>query len=196
MTKEVLHLRDAVPTSKPDVPASREHPVFTPGHTPMQQPQGAASKRGRPNTRRRQGAMNRKAPTQAKPAPKLKPKSWIREEAAALYPSTPWSGGGGCCVVWWCSVVCSLFHGGGGIVAGPVGGGGCSCLAVGRCGAADYGPLVFPPVFPWSVGRVGSLWCGARVPAGRRAWGRSVATSRPWSCLGVLAQGLVGPGAR
>ena len=147
MTKQLLQLTDAVPTSKPDVPAPREHPVFTPGHAPEQQPQGAASKRGRPNTRRRQGAMKHKAPTQAKPAPKLKPKSCTREEAAALYPSTPWSGGGGCGVVWWSSVVCLLPHGGGGIVAGPDGVGGCSCLAVGRCGAADRGILVFPPVF-------------------------------------------------
>ena len=32
MTKQVFQLKDPVPTSKPDVPAAREHPVFAPGH--------------------------------------------------------------------------------------------------------------------------------------------------------------------
>ena len=88
MTKQVFQLKDPVPTSKPDVPAAREHPVFAPGHAPVQQPQGAPPQRGQPAARRRQGAQKRKAPTQAKPAPKprAKPKSWTKEEAAALYP--------------------------------------------------------------------------------------------------------------
>ena len=41
MTKQVLQLKDTVPTSKPDVSATREHPVFAPGHAPVQVPQGA-----------------------------------------------------------------------------------------------------------------------------------------------------------
>ena len=88
MTKEVFPLKDTVPTSKPDVPAAREHPVFALGHTPVQQPQGAPPQRGKPNVRRRQGAKKRKAPAQAKPAPKPKArsKSWTKEVAAALYP--------------------------------------------------------------------------------------------------------------
>ena len=88
MTKQVFQLTDPVPTSKPDVPAAREHPVFAPGHAPVQRPQGAPPQRGQPAARRRQGAQKRKAPTQAKPAPKprAKPKSWTKEEAAALYP--------------------------------------------------------------------------------------------------------------
>ena len=51
MTNQVFRLTDAVPKSKPDVPATREHPVFTPGHAPVRQPQGAAPGRGQPNTR-------------------------------------------------------------------------------------------------------------------------------------------------
>ena len=88
MTKQVFQLKDAVCTSKPDVPATQEHPVFAPGEAPVQQPQGAPPQRVRPDARRRQGAQKRKAPTQAKPAPKpkAKPKSWTEEEAAALYP--------------------------------------------------------------------------------------------------------------
>ena len=88
MTKQVSQLNDPVPTSKPDVPAAREHPVFAPGHAPVQQPQGAPPQRGQPAARRRQGAHKRKAPAQAKPAPKPRPKSksWTKEEAAALYP--------------------------------------------------------------------------------------------------------------
>ena len=88
MTKQVFQLKDAVPTSKPDVPATREHPVFAPGHAPVQQPQGAPPQWGQPNARRRPGAKKRKAPAQAKPAPKPKgkPKSWTEEEGAALYP--------------------------------------------------------------------------------------------------------------
>ena len=88
MTKQVFQLKDTVPTSKPDVPATREHPVFAPGHAPVQQPQGAPPQRGQPNARRRPGAKKRKAPAQAKPAPKPKarPRSWTEEEDAALYP--------------------------------------------------------------------------------------------------------------
>ena len=88
MTKQVFQLKDTVPTSKPDVPATREHPVFAPGHAPVQQSQGAPPQRVRPNARRCQGAQKRKAPTQDQPAPKpkAKPKSWTEEEAAALYP--------------------------------------------------------------------------------------------------------------
>ena len=88
MTKQVFQLKDAVPTSKPDVSATREHPLFAPGHALVQQPQGAPPQRVRLNARRRQGAQKRKAPTQAKPAPKpkAKPKSWTEEEFAALYP--------------------------------------------------------------------------------------------------------------
>ena len=88
MTKQVFQLKDAIPTSKPDVPATREHPVFAPGHAPVQQPQGALPQRGQPNARRRPGAKKRKAPAKTKPAPKPKgePKSWTEEEAAALYP--------------------------------------------------------------------------------------------------------------
>ena len=88
MTKQVFQLKDTVPTSKPDVPAAHEHPVFAPGHAPVQQPRGAPPQRGQPNARRRQGAKKRKAPAQAKPAPKprAKWKSWTKEEAAALYP--------------------------------------------------------------------------------------------------------------
>ena len=78
MTKQVFQLKDPVPTSKPDVPAAREHPVFAPGHAPVKQPQGAPPQRGQPAARRRQGAQKRKAPPQAKPAPKprAKPRSW------------------------------------------------------------------------------------------------------------------------
>ena len=81
-------MKDTVPTSKPDVPATREHPVFAPGHASVHQPQGAPPQRGQPNARRRPGAKRRKAPAQAKPAPKpkAKPKTWTEEEAAALYP--------------------------------------------------------------------------------------------------------------
>ena len=88
MTKQVSQMKDPVPTSKPDLPAAREHPVFAPGHAPVQQPQGAPPQRGKPNARRRTGAKKRKAPAQAKPAakPKAKPKSWTEEEAATLYP--------------------------------------------------------------------------------------------------------------
>ena len=88
MTKQVFQLKDTVPTSKPDVPAAREHPVFAPGHALVQQPQGAPPQQGQPNARRRKGAKKRKAPAQAKPAPKprAKSKSWTEEEAAALYP--------------------------------------------------------------------------------------------------------------
>ena len=57
MTKQVFQLKDPVPTSKPDVPADCEHPVFAPGHAPVQQPQGAPPKRGQPAARRRQGAQ-------------------------------------------------------------------------------------------------------------------------------------------
>ena len=87
MTKQVFQLKDAVPTSKPNVPATREHPVFAPGHAPVQQPQGAPPQRGQPIARRRPGAKKRKAPAQAKPAPKptAKPRSWTEESAAALY---------------------------------------------------------------------------------------------------------------
>ena len=46
MTKQVFQLKDAVPTSKPDVPATREHPMFAPGHAPVQQPQGAPPETG------------------------------------------------------------------------------------------------------------------------------------------------------
>ena len=88
MTTQVFQLKDAVPTSEPNVSAAREHPVFAPGQAPVQQPQGAPPQRRRPNAWRRQGAKKRKAPTQAQPAPKpkAKPKSWTEEEAAALYP--------------------------------------------------------------------------------------------------------------
>ena len=88
ITKKVFKLKDTVPTSKPDVPATREHPVFAPGHECVQQPQGAPPQRGQPNAWRRPGAKKRKAPAQAKPAskPKAKSKSWTEEEAAALYP--------------------------------------------------------------------------------------------------------------
>ena len=74
MTKEIFQLKDTVPTSEPDVPAAREHPVFVPGHAPVQQPQGAPPQRGQPTAWRRQGAKKRKAPTQAKPAPKPRAK--------------------------------------------------------------------------------------------------------------------------
>ena len=88
MTKQVFQLKDTFPTSKPDVPATCAHPVFAPRHAPVQQPQGAPPQQVRPNAQRRQGAKKRKAPTQAKPAPKpkAKPKRWTAEEASALYP--------------------------------------------------------------------------------------------------------------
>ena len=88
MTKRVFQLKDPVPTSKPDVPAAREHPVFAPVHAPVQQPQGAPPQQGQPTARHRQGAQKRKAPAQAKPAakPRAKSNSWTKEEAAALYP--------------------------------------------------------------------------------------------------------------
>ena len=66
MTKQVI---------QPDVPAAREHPVFAPGHAPVQQPQGAPPKRGQPAARRRQGPQKRKAPAQANAAPKPRAKS-------------------------------------------------------------------------------------------------------------------------
>ena len=61
--------------------------MFAAGHAPAQQPQGAPSQRVRLNAGRRQGAEKRKAPTQAKlaPKPKSKPKIWTEGEAAALY---------------------------------------------------------------------------------------------------------------
>ena len=88
MTKQVFQLKDPVPTSKPDVRAAREHPLFAPGHAPVQQPQGAPPQLGQPAARRRQGAQKREVPAQAKPAPKprAKLKSWTKEEAAAPYP--------------------------------------------------------------------------------------------------------------
>ena len=88
MTKQVFQLKDPVPTSKPDVPGAREHPVFAPGHAPVQQPQGAPPQQGQPAAQRCQGAQKRKAPAQAKraPKPRAKSKSWTKEEAAALYP--------------------------------------------------------------------------------------------------------------
>ena len=88
MTKQVFQLKETFPTSKPDVRAAREHPVFAPGHAPVQQPQGAPPQRRQPNARRRQGAKKCKAPAQAKraPKPRAKSKSWTKEEAAALYP--------------------------------------------------------------------------------------------------------------
>ena len=46
MTKQVFQLKDIVPTSKPDVPAAREHTVFAPGQAPVQQPEGAPPQRG------------------------------------------------------------------------------------------------------------------------------------------------------
>ena len=81
MTKQTFQRKDAVPTSKPDVRAAREHPR-------VKQPQGVRPQRGRPNAWRCQGAKKRKAPTQAKPAskPRAKPKIWTEEEAGALYP--------------------------------------------------------------------------------------------------------------
>ena len=88
MTKQVFQLKDTVPTSKPDVPATREQPIFAPDHAPVQQPQGAPPQRGQPNARRRPGYEEAQGLAQAKPAPKpkAKPKSWTEEEAAALYP--------------------------------------------------------------------------------------------------------------
>ena len=74
MTKQVFQLKDTVPTSKPDVPATPEHHVFAPGHAPVQQYQGAPPKQGQPNARRRAGAKKLNAPAQAKPAPKPKAK--------------------------------------------------------------------------------------------------------------------------
>ena len=38
VTKRVSQLMDAVPMTKPGVPAAYEHPVFTPGHTAVLQP--------------------------------------------------------------------------------------------------------------------------------------------------------------
>ena len=46
MTKQVFQLKATLPTSEPDVPATREHPIFAPGHAPVQQPQGAPPKTG------------------------------------------------------------------------------------------------------------------------------------------------------
>ena len=65
MSKQVFQLKDPVHTSKPDVPAARKHPVFAPGHAPVQQPQSAPPQRGQPAARRRQDAQKRKAPAQA-----------------------------------------------------------------------------------------------------------------------------------
>ena len=88
MTKQVFQLKDTIPTSKADVPATREHSVYAPGLAPVQQPHGPPPEQGQPNARRRPGAKKRRASAQAKPAPrpKAKPKSWTEEEAAALYP--------------------------------------------------------------------------------------------------------------
>ena len=95
-----------------------------------------------------------------------------------------------------CWVVCSFCHSGGGIVAGPGGMGGCSCLAIGRCGAAPctlsvflrlsmvrgpYGIIAERGPGPPGAGRVGSE-CPNQ--GGVLAW-----------CPGVLAYRLVGPGA-
>ena len=62
MTKQVFQLEYAVHKSNPDVPAAREHTVFSRGHAPVEQPQGAPPERARPNARRRQDAKRRKAP--------------------------------------------------------------------------------------------------------------------------------------
>ena len=88
MTKQVFQLKDTIPMSNPDVPATCEHPVCAPGHEPVQQPQGEPPQPGQPNAQLRPGAKKRQAPAQAKPAPKpkAKSKSLTEEEAAALYP--------------------------------------------------------------------------------------------------------------
>ena len=88
MTNQVFQLKDAVPTSKPDVPATGEHPVFAPGHAPAQQPQSVPPQQVRPTAQRCEGAKKRKAPTRTKAArkPKARRKSWTQAAAAALYP--------------------------------------------------------------------------------------------------------------
>ena len=48
MTKQLFQLKDTVPTSKPDVPATHEHPKFAPGHGPVQQPQAHLFNRDNP----------------------------------------------------------------------------------------------------------------------------------------------------
>ena len=69
--------------------------MFAPGYAPVQKARGAPPQRGQPNAWHRPGAKKRKAPAQAKlaPKPKAKLRSWTEEEAAALYPeyaiSTP-----------------------------------------------------------------------------------------------------------
>ena len=66
MTKQVFKLKDTVPTSKLDVPATREHAAFAPGHAPLEQPQDAPPQRQQPNARRRQGAKKSEAPAKAR----------------------------------------------------------------------------------------------------------------------------------
>ena len=91
MTKQVIQLKDAVPTSKPDVPPAREHPLFGPGQPPVQQPQDAPPQRGRPNARRRQGANKRKAPNRPKPHPSQKPSQKVgpKRKPPPYTPTTP-----------------------------------------------------------------------------------------------------------
>ena len=72
MTEQVFQLKDTVPTSKSDVPAAREHPVFAPRHPPVQQHQGAPPQRaaaqcpGPPRCEEAQGPHTGQTRTQAK----------------------------------------------------------------------------------------------------------------------------------
>ena len=49
MTKQEFQLKDAVPLSKPNIPATRDHPVLAAGHEPVQQPQGRLPNEYGPN---------------------------------------------------------------------------------------------------------------------------------------------------
>ena len=92
MTKQVFQLNNTVRTSRPDVPATCEHPVFAPGHAPEQQAQGAPPQQGQPNARFRprceeaQGPGTGQTPTQAKSQVEELDR---RESSRPCIPSTP-----------------------------------------------------------------------------------------------------------
>ena len=88
MTEQVFQLNDPVPTSRPNVPAAREHPVFCTGPRTRTAAPGRTSPTGTTHCPAPPRCAEAQDPAQAKPAPKprAKSKSWTKEEAAALYP--------------------------------------------------------------------------------------------------------------
>ena len=91
MTKQVLQLKDPVPTSKPDVPAAREHPVFAPGHAPVQQSQGAPPQRGQPAAGATKVRRSARPPHRPNPRPSQEPsrRAGPKRKPLPCIPNTP-----------------------------------------------------------------------------------------------------------